>query len=71
MSEQMEHCLQQYLQTVLVEDFVSLRDFFAGCALVSTSIGHEAGADYRLEVARDVYKLADAMMAARKEHPND
>lgn len=53
---------------------MTLRDWFAGQALIgqlaSCSLGYEyTGADAASKCARDTYKYADAMIAARNNLP--
>ena len=54
---------------------MSLRDWFAGQALAgdlasqSIEVGYYTGENWQKEAARNAYRLADAMLAARKAKP--
>ena len=46
-------------------DGMSLRDYFAGQALVGLTSDLSGGADWATGATKDAYALADAMLAAR------
>lgn len=48
---------------------MTLRDYFAAKAMQAITLDYINAADYDSDIARTSYRIADAMLAARKEKP--
>lgn len=62
------------MEDIWLETNMSLRDFFAGCALADTAslrVTGEHGEKEQDIIAKNAYDQADAMLAARKEQDNE
>lgn len=51
------------------EPGMSLRDWFAGHALVTPLVTNCCGGTWAQQIAQEAYKLADAMLAERAKEP--
>ncbi len=55
--------------SLLIEEGMSLRDYFAAKAMQSFmyGIGHKVDTELFEEISTDAYRMADAMLAAREQ----